>query len=96
MLGVEVGSEVNISVLSSSRTCFLDPSIGQYCLMLGTKTNMKNAIGELSAAVLCRWASLMNITSLRRCGLPVSVFTQFIEIVFGLLFGTRYYMTILL
>ncbi|KAH6791585.1 hypothetical protein C2S52_002062 [Perilla frutescens var. hirtella] len=71
MLGVEVGSEVNISVLSSSRTCFLDPSIGQYCLMLATKTNMKNAIGELNAAVLCRWASLMNITSFRRCGLPL-------------------------
>lgn len=96
MLGIEVDSEVNISVLSSSHTCFLDPSVGQYCLMLGTKTNMKNAIGELSAAVLCRWAALMNITSLRRCGLPVSVFTQFIELVFGRLFSARYYTTILL
>ncbi|XP_057778609.1 uncharacterized protein LOC130997335 isoform X2 [Salvia miltiorrhiza] len=71
MLGAEVDSEVNISVLSSSHTCFLDPSIGQYCLMLATKTKLKNAIGELNAANLCRWASLMNITSFRRCGLPL-------------------------
>lgn len=77
MLGVEVGSEVNISVLSSSHACFLDPSIGQYCLMLASKNKLKNAIGELNAANLCRWASLMNITSFRRCGLPVSVSTQF-------------------
>ncbi|XP_047938214.1 uncharacterized protein LOC125185681 isoform X1 [Salvia hispanica] len=71
MLGAEVGSEVNISVLSSSHTCFLDPSIGQYCLMLANKTKLKNAVGELNAANLCRWASLMNITSFRRCGLPL-------------------------
>lgn len=74
MLGVEAGSEVNISVLSSSHASFLDPSIGQYCLMLATKTSMRNAIGESNAAVLCRWAALMNITSFSRCGLPVSIF----------------------
>lgn len=82
MLGVDVGPEVNISVLSSSHTCFLDPSIGQYCLMLATKTKMKNAIGELNAANLCRWASLMTITSFRRCGLTVSVFARLICICF--------------
>ncbi|GFP88205.1 dmx-like protein 1 [Phtheirospermum japonicum] len=71
MLGFEMSSEVNISALSSSHASFLDPSIGQYCLMLATKTSMKNAIGEFNAAVLCRWASLMNAASLRRCGLPL-------------------------
>lgn len=78
MLNVEVGSKVNISVLSSFHVAFLDPSIGQYCLMLATKTCMQNAIGEFNAAILCRWASLMNITSFSRCGLPVSIFVQFI------------------
>ncbi|KAI3444391.1 hypothetical protein Pfo_001056 [Paulownia fortunei] len=71
MLGVEMGSEVNISVLAPSHASFLDPSIGQYCLMLATKTSMKNAIGEFNAAVLCRLAALMNITSFSRCGLPL-------------------------
>lgn len=79
MLNVEVGSEVNISVISSFHVAFLDPSIGQYCLMLATKTSMRNAIGEFNAAILCRWASLMNITSFSRCGLPVSIFVQCIQ-----------------
>lgn len=72
MLGVEMGSEVNLSVISFSHASFLDPSIGQYCLMLATKTSMRNAIGDFDAAVLCRWAALMNVTSYSRCGLPVS------------------------
>ncbi|CAA0816638.1 transducin family protein / WD-40 repeat family protein, partial [Striga hermonthica] len=71
MVGVEMSSEVNISVISLSHPSFLDPSIGQYCLMLATKTSMKNAVGEFNAAVLRRWAALMNVTSLRRCGLPL-------------------------
>ncbi|KAL8499639.1 hypothetical protein ACS0TY_019572 [Phlomoides rotata] len=71
MLNVEVGSEVNISVLSSFHAAFLDPSIGQYCLMLATKASMQNTIGEFNAAILCQWASLMNITSFSRCGLPI-------------------------
>ncbi|KAK6158907.1 hypothetical protein DH2020_006221 [Rehmannia glutinosa] len=73
MLGVEMSSQVDISVLSSSHASFLDPSIGEYCLMLATKTSMKNAVGEFNAAVLCRWAALMNVTSLSRCGLPVTL-----------------------
>ncbi|XP_020549231.1 uncharacterized protein LOC105173837 isoform X2 [Sesamum indicum] len=71
MLGVEMGSEFDIAVLSSSTASFLDPSIGQYCLMLATKTSMKNAIGEFNAAVLCRWATLLSVTSFGRCGLPL-------------------------
>ncbi|KAL6495596.1 hypothetical protein OROGR_030159 [Orobanche gracilis] len=71
MLGIEMCSEINISVLSSFHASFRDPSIGQYCLMLATKTRMKNAIGEYNAAVLCRWAALMNVASLSRCGLPL-------------------------
>ncbi|KAK4418497.1 Bifunctional fucokinase/fucose pyrophosphorylase [Sesamum alatum] len=71
MLGVEMRSEFNIAVLSSSSDSFLDPSIGQYCLMLATKTSMKNAIGEINAAVLCQWAALSSVTSFGRCGLPL-------------------------
>lgn len=72
MLGVEMSSESNSSILSSLQAPFLDPSISQYCMMLATKTVMKNAIGEYRAAVLSQWAVLMNATSLSRCGLPVS------------------------
>ncbi|KAG8391959.1 hypothetical protein BUALT_Bualt01G0241500 [Buddleja alternifolia] len=71
MLGLEMGSKVNIPVLSSSHPSFLDPSIGQYCLMLATKTSMKNAIGENNSAVLCRLAALMDVTSFSRSGLPL-------------------------
>ncbi|XP_073278071.1 uncharacterized protein [Primulina huaijiensis] len=71
ILGVEMSSESNSSILSSLHAPFLDPSISQYCMMLATKTVMKNAIGEYRAAVLSQWAVLMNVTSLSRCGLPL-------------------------
>lgn len=71
MLGVKM-DYLNSSVLSNDAS-FLDPSIGQYCIMLATKNSMKNAIGERNAAVLGRWAISMSATALTRCGLPVSL-----------------------
>ncbi|CDP08656.1 unnamed protein product [Coffea canephora] len=59
------------SAVSTSKKSLLDPSIGQYCLMLANKTNMKNAIGEQKAAVLSRWAVLISAIALSRCGLPL-------------------------
>ncbi|KAD7117001.1 hypothetical protein E3N88_04269 [Mikania micrantha] len=64
MLGEQVNSPSNISALLSNQAAFQDPSVGQYCLMLATKNQMKNAN-------LCRWAVLMSSTALNRCGLPV-------------------------
>ncbi|XP_051144791.1 uncharacterized protein LOC127260850 isoform X2 [Andrographis paniculata] len=69
MLGGEMGSEDNISLLSSSHVSFLDPSVGQHCFMLALKNSMKNAIGEFNATILCRLAALMSFTSLSKCGL---------------------------
>lgn len=73
ILGVQKDSPINSSALLYNHTPFLDPSIGQYCLMLVTKNSFKNAVGEHDAAVLGRWAILMSTTALNRCGLPVSL-----------------------
>lgn len=72
MLAIQTEPFLNKHVLSSHQDAFLDPSIGQYCLMLTMKTSMRNAVGEKNAAVLGRWAILMCATALSRCGLPVS------------------------
>lgn len=58
--------------LFSNHDSFLDPSIGEYCLMLATSNSMKNALGERNSANLGRWAILMTANALTRCGLPVS------------------------
>ncbi|KAI7741816.1 hypothetical protein M8C21_003249, partial [Ambrosia artemisiifolia] len=71
MLGEQVTSPSNKSALLSNHSAFKDPSVGQYCLMLANKNQMKNAIGEQNTATLCRWAVLMNSTALSRCGLPI-------------------------
>ncbi|KAI3818496.1 hypothetical protein L1987_12305 [Smallanthus sonchifolius] len=71
MLGEQVNSPNNKLALLSNHAAFKDPSVGQYCLMLATKNQMKNAIGEQNTATLCRWAVLMSSTALSRCGLPV-------------------------
>ncbi|KAK1412198.1 hypothetical protein QVD17_33237 [Tagetes erecta] len=71
MLGEQVNSPSNKSTLLSNHVAFKDSSVGQYCLMLATKNQMKNAIGEQNTATLCRWAVLMSSTALSRCGLPV-------------------------
>lgn len=69
MLGTQRDSR---AIITSSSTSFLDPSIGQYCMLLSTKTCVKNALGEQKAAVLSKWATLMLAIALNRCGLPVS------------------------
>lgn len=74
MLGLQVGSAIDASTLSSCHVAFMDPSVGLYCLTLANNTSMRNAVGDQNAGVLARWASLMSATSLNRCGLPVSLF----------------------
>ncbi|KAL7203159.1 hypothetical protein ACSBR2_016465 [Camellia fascicularis] len=71
MLGIQKDSPINNLALLSNHTSFLDPSIGQYCLMLANKNRMKNAVGEHNAAVLGRWAVLMSSTALNRSGMPI-------------------------
>ncbi|KAB2056480.1 hypothetical protein ES319_A11G105200v1 [Gossypium barbadense] len=71
MLGLQGGSAIGSSTLSSCHVAFMDPSIGLYCLMLANKTILRNAAGDQNAGVLARWASLMTATSLNRCGLPL-------------------------
>lgn len=71
MLGLQVPSAIDESILSSCHVAFLDPSIGLYCLTLANNNSTRNAIGDQNAGVLARWASLMIATSLNRCGLPL-------------------------
>ncbi|KAK9074295.1 hypothetical protein SSX86_006892 [Deinandra increscens subsp. villosa] len=71
MLDEQVNSQSNTLALLSNHAAFKDPSVGQYCLMLATKNQMKNAVGEQNNATFCRWAVLMSSTALSRCGLPV-------------------------
>lgn len=71
LLGEQVSSLNNKSALLSNRASFTDPNVGQYCLMLTTKNQMKNAIGEQNTTILGRWAVLMSSSALSRCGLPV-------------------------
>ncbi|KAJ0258188.1 Transducin family protein / WD-40 repeat family protein [Hirschfeldia incana] len=59
------------STVTSNHVSFVDPSIGLYCLMLTTKNSLKNAVGEISASNLSRWATLMAATAFSRCGLPL-------------------------
>ncbi|CAA7044358.1 unnamed protein product [Microthlaspi erraticum] len=59
------------STVTSNHISFVDPSIGLYCLMLATKNNVKNALGERNASNLSRWATLMAATAFSRCGLPL-------------------------
>lgn len=72
MLGFQINPVTEKSALLSKHVAFLDPSIGLYCLALATRNSMGNAVGEKNTAVLVRWATLMTVTALKRCGLPVS------------------------
>ncbi|XP_027907848.1 uncharacterized protein LOC114167099 isoform X2 [Vigna unguiculata] len=56
---------------------FLDPTIGFYCQMLATKNSMRNAVGEHNSAILLRWATLMTVASLKRCGNPLEALEYF-------------------
>ncbi|XP_074279658.1 uncharacterized protein LOC141604964 isoform X2 [Silene latifolia] len=55
----------------SKHPALLDPSIGQYCLLLATKNSLRNALGELNTAVLSQWAMAMTASALKKCGLPL-------------------------
>ncbi|PWA57155.1 transducin family protein / WD-40 repeat family protein [Artemisia annua] len=71
MLGEQVNSPSNKFAILSNHAAFMDSSVGQYCMMLTTKNQMKNAIGEQNTVILGRWAVLMSSTALSRCGLPI-------------------------
>ncbi|KAJ8529305.1 hypothetical protein K7X08_036140 [Anisodus acutangulus] len=71
MLAFPTGSLNRKCIFYSRQPAFLDPNIGDFCLMIAAKTTMKNAIGEQNAASLSRWAILMRATALSRCGLPL-------------------------
>lgn len=72
MLGFQINPVTEKSALLSKHVAFLDPNIGLYCLALATRNSMRNAVGEKNTAVLVRWATLMTVIALKRCGLPVS------------------------
>ncbi|KAF8395631.1 hypothetical protein HHK36_019581 [Tetracentron sinense] len=79
LLGLQVGSVVNKSALSSNHTAFLNPDIGQYCLTLSTKNSLRNAVGECGAAILARWATLMNATASNRRGISISLYCCYLR-----------------
>lgn len=53
---------------------FEDPHIGRYCLILASKHCLKNAIGDYLASVVSKFATMLDVYSLQRFGLPVSAF----------------------
>ncbi|KAF8400247.1 hypothetical protein HHK36_013544 [Tetracentron sinense] len=71
LLGLQVGSVINKSALSANHAAFLDLDIGQYYLTLATKNSLRNAVGECGAAILARWATLMNATASNRRGISL-------------------------
>ncbi|KAL5716968.1 hypothetical protein ACHQM5_010067 [Ranunculus cassubicifolius] len=71
LLGHGMDLIIDRSVLLSSRSAFLDPKVGQYCLVLAITPFMKNSIGESAAGALTRWAALMTSIAFYRRGLPV-------------------------
>ncbi|KAF5197700.1 Dmx-like protein [Thalictrum thalictroides] len=77
LLGFKMDPLINKSVLPSNQASFLDPMVGQYCLVLATKSFMKNYIGESAALVLARWAVLMTSIALNRRGLPIEALQCF-------------------
>ncbi|PIA28838.1 hypothetical protein AQUCO_06600041v1 [Aquilegia coerulea] len=77
LLGFKMDPLVNKSVLPSNQASFLDPMVGQYCLVLATKSSMKNHIGESAAVILARWAVLMTLIALNRRGLPIEALQCF-------------------
>ncbi|KAL9245427.1 hypothetical protein vseg_019085 [Gypsophila vaccaria] len=70
VLGLEEHSN-GIEPENLKHPAFLDPSIGQYCLVLTAKNSLKNALGELNTAVLCQWAIVTTACAFNRCGLPL-------------------------
>ncbi|XP_027334436.1 uncharacterized protein LOC113849054 isoform X2 [Abrus precatorius] len=77
MLEFSVNPVVQESTVMSNCGPFLDPTVGFYCQMLATKNSMRNAVGEQNSAILLRWATLMTVTALKRCGNPVEALEYF-------------------
>ncbi|XP_043715744.1 uncharacterized protein LOC122664110 [Telopea speciosissima] len=71
LLSFETDLAFKKPALLSNNAVFLDPSVGQYCLMLTSKHRMRNSVGESVVAMLARWATWMTATALNRCGLPL-------------------------
>ncbi|KAI5422049.1 uncharacterized protein LOC127076092 isoform X1 [Lathyrus oleraceus] len=65
------------STVMSNSGSFLDPTVGFYCQMLATKNSTRNAVGEQNSTILLRWATLMTITALKRCGIPLEALEYF-------------------
>ncbi|KAK7381980.1 hypothetical protein VNO80_00582 [Phaseolus coccineus] len=77
MLEYSVNPRPPESTVMSNCGPFLDPTVGFYCQMLATKNSMRNAVGEHNSAILLRWATLMTVASLKRCGNPLEALEYF-------------------
>ncbi|KAK7349415.1 hypothetical protein VNO77_06766 [Canavalia gladiata] len=77
MLEFSVNPVAQESTVVSNCGSFLDPAVGFYCQMLATKNSMRNAVGEQNSAILLRWATLMTVTALKRCGFPLEALEYF-------------------
>ncbi|TKY64098.1 DmX protein 2 [Spatholobus suberectus] len=77
MLEFSVNPLPQESTVMSNCGPFLDPTVGFYCQMLATKNSMRNVVGEQNSAILLRWATLMTVTALKRCGNPLEALEYF-------------------
>lgn len=77
MLEFSVNTVAPESTIMSNSGSFLDPTIGFYCQMLAAKNSTRNAVGEQNSAILLRWATLMTVTALKRCGIPLEALEYF-------------------
>ncbi|KAL3008820.1 hypothetical protein AAZX31_07G052800 [Glycine max] len=77
MLEFSVNPVPRESTVMSNCGPFLDPTVGFYCQMLATKNSMRNAVGEQNSAILLRWATLMTVAALKRCGNPLEALEYF-------------------
>lgn len=71
MLEFSVNTVAPESSIMSNSGSFMDPTVGFYCHMLAAKNTTRNAVGEQNSAILLRWATLMTVTALKRCGIPL-------------------------
>lgn len=76
LLDSQMGSVVDTPAMCNL-AAFADPDIGQYCVTLAAKTNMKNSIGDYPAMVLCKLATFMAVSAFSRCGFPLEALVYF-------------------
>ncbi|KAK7275388.1 hypothetical protein RIF29_16504 [Crotalaria pallida] len=77
MLEFSVNPVAQGSIVMANCGPFMDPSVGFYCQMLATKNSTRNAVGEQNSSILLRWATLMSVTALKRCGNPLEALEYF-------------------